>query len=416
MNLGPDFARLWGATAASQVGTAVALGALPFIAITVLDADDLQVSLLAAAGGAISALLALPIGPWVEHRRKRPVMIAAALFRAVVLLSLPIAHLLGVLTCGHLVVVAAASSLGLMAELSASSAHLKALVPREGRTEAASRLETTSWLALSAGPAIGGLLLGAIGATVTVAVNAVGFLGAAVGLRSIRQPEPQPAPREAGGSRLRELGVGWAFILRHPTMRPLFLNAMVFGGMLMASSPLIYVLMLRDLGLAPWQYGLALGIPCVGGILGALLAPRLESLHGRGRLILTLGAARTLFLLPIAFAPAGWVGLVVIVACDSLMLLIAGAFNPLFVAYRLDTVPDHLMSRVSAAWSITNRVVQPAAMALWGVLALASSTRIAIGLAGAGLVLSCAFLPWRRLSREGGVEGQLVGSGGISSR
>lgn len=58
------------------------------------------------------------------------------------------------------------------------------------------------------------------------------------------------------------------------------------------------------------------------------------------------------------------------------------------------------MSRVSAAWSITNRVVQPAAMALWGVLALASSTRIAIGLAGAGLVLSCAFLPWRRLWRE----------------
>ncbi|WP_317447750.1 hypothetical protein [Streptomyces collinus] len=50
----------------------------------------------------------------------------------------------------------------------------------------------------------------------------------------------------------------------------------------MMASPLMAVLMLDDLGLAPWQYGLALGLPCLGGVLGSRLHPLLTRLRTAG--------------------------------------------------------------------------------------------------------------------------------------
>lgn len=393
--LGRDFRVLWASATAGQAGAAVAMGALPFIAVTVLDVSDFHVSLLAAAGGMVSAVLALPVGPWVEHRRKRAVMISADLVRAAALLSLPVAHVLGALTYPHLLLVAVVTSLGHVIEVSASTAHLKALVPPDHRTRAVSRLDTTSWMTSSAGPPLGGALLAALGATATVTVNALGFLLAALGLTRIRAPDATPPERPADHRWRRELLTGWRVILAHPTLRPLFVNAMIFGAMIIGSSPLITILMLRDLELSPWQYGLALGLPCLSGIAGAALAPRIERHLGRGRALLALGIGRTLFLVPIALAPPGWPGFAVVVLADTMLLLVAGAFNPLFVAYRLDAVPDEVLARVSAAWSITNRVLQSVAVLALGAFAVVTSTRIAIALAGVGLLLSVTALPWR---------------------
>ncbi|HET6482940.1 MAG TPA: hypothetical protein VFG35_23290 [Actinoplanes sp.] len=51
MALGSDFRRLWSAYAISEFGTGVGFGALPLVAVLVLDVPELQVSLLAALGG-----------------------------------------------------------------------------------------------------------------------------------------------------------------------------------------------------------------------------------------------------------------------------------------------------------------------------------------------------------------------------
>ena len=89
------FAWLWAAFAISTVGTWLAFDAFPLIAILVLDAGPAQVALLAAAGRAVGALVAVPLGPWVEFRRKRPVMVAMDLVRFAALLSVPAAFALG---------------------------------------------------------------------------------------------------------------------------------------------------------------------------------------------------------------------------------------------------------------------------------------------------------------------------------
>ncbi|MGW7349878.1 MFS transporter [Streptomyces sp. NPDC054784] len=151
-------------------------------------------------------------------------------------------------------------------------AHLKALVRPEHRLRANNLFETTTWISVSAGPPVGELLIGALGAAATMTVDALSFLGSALGIRLIRQPEPTPTAHTSATARLsHDIAVGWRYLLRHPGLRPLFFNALLFGGTVMMASPLTAVLMLDELGLAPWQYGLALGIPCLGGVLGSRL-------------------------------------------------------------------------------------------------------------------------------------------------
>jgi hypothetical protein len=96
--LGQDFRRLWQAYAVSSLGTWLALDAFPLIAILALHSSAAQVSLIAAASGAVGALLAVPLGPWIEFRRKRQLMIRADLVRFLVLLTVPITYYAGVLT------------------------------------------------------------------------------------------------------------------------------------------------------------------------------------------------------------------------------------------------------------------------------------------------------------------------------
>jgi hypothetical protein len=90
-SLGRQFGWLWTAYAVSASGTWLAFGAFPLIAILVLHAGPAEVSVLAAAGLAAGAAVAVPLGPWVEFRRKRPVMVAMDLTRFAALLSIPAA-------------------------------------------------------------------------------------------------------------------------------------------------------------------------------------------------------------------------------------------------------------------------------------------------------------------------------------
>ena len=101
-SLGRQFGWLWAAYAVSALGTWLAFDAFPLIAILVLHAGPAQVSLLAASGLAVGAAVAVPLGPWVEFRRKRPVMIAMDLIRFAALMSVPAAFALGWLSFAQL--------------------------------------------------------------------------------------------------------------------------------------------------------------------------------------------------------------------------------------------------------------------------------------------------------------------------
>lgn len=394
MALGPDFRRLWGAYAVSELGTALAMGALPLIATLILDSPVLQVSLLSALAGVAAAVLAVPLGPWIEFRRKRPVMIGADLLRFAALASIPVAAVLDGLTYTQLCLVAVAQAVGGIVFNAASGAHLKALVPAAQRGDANGRFEATFWTVNSVGPPLGGLLISGLGATVTVAADGVTFLLSALGIRRLRAPEPPP-PVRTPAPRWPELTAGWHYILTHSDLRALYFNSLVFSGGVMATMPLLAVLMLRDLGFQPWQFGLVLGAPCIGGVLGAVLIRPLTRRSGERRMLLTFGAARSVWLIFLPLAGAGPAGLAVITAAQLGLLICSGAFNPTFATYRMAATEDTHMSRVTSAWSISSQLARPLVIVAGGLIAAATGARTALAVL-AGLVLtSIVLLPWR---------------------
>jgi predicted MFS family arabinose efflux permease len=364
------------------------------VALLVLHASALQVSLLAALSGIGAAVVSLPLGSWIEYRRKRPVMVAADSVRFFALLSVPAAAAAHALTYAQLCAVGVISTMGAIAFGAASGAHLKALVSPGKRLIAINRFETTNWVSATAGPPIGGALISAFGATVTMAVDGTSFLLSALGVRRIRQPEPRPPVSSQKGADLR---AGWRYLFEHRDLRALFLNAMLFGGAVMMTSPLIATLMLDRLGLSARDYGLALGLPCLGGVAGSRLAPSLTRRFGQRRVLLTTGALRTPWLLAIPFAPHGLGGLAVIACSDTGTLFFAGIFNPTFGSYRMNATEDDFMARVTSSWSISSKSVQPMFIAVGGVLSLAVSLRVTLAIAAVLCVASVPLLPWGNL-------------------
>src|SRR5580704_6048641 len=104
-SLGRDFTWLWRAYAVSAYGTGLGFGAFAIIAIRVLHAGAAEVAILSASGLGVGALVAVPLGPWVEFRRKRPVMVAMDLIRFAAMISIPLAFAFGWLGVAQLVAV-----------------------------------------------------------------------------------------------------------------------------------------------------------------------------------------------------------------------------------------------------------------------------------------------------------------------
>lgn len=291
-SLGREFGWLWTAYAISAYGSGLGFGALAFVAILELNAGPAEVSALAAAGLAVGALVAVPLGPWVEFRRKRPVMIAMDLARFAALISIPVTYALGWLTFVQLLVVAVVVAAAKIAFNAASGAYLKTLVPPQDLLVANGRFESTTWSATAVGPPLGGAAVGLLGPVTTVVIDAVSHLLSALGIRAIggREPHPDTAGAARRGLAAGELLEGWRCILAHPGLRLLFFNALLVNGLIMAAEPPLAVLMLDDLGFAPWQYGLAFtGHPAAaaddavapGGVSASAVTPSARTARSR---------------------------------------------------------------------------------------------------------------------------------------
>lgn len=375
------------------MGTWLAFDAFSIVAILALHARPFEVSVLAAAGLAVGAVLAVPLGPWVERRRKRRVMIAMDCLRFVALASIPAAFALGELRFGQLLVVAVVVGAADICFRAASGACLKGLVPPEQLLTANARFESTSWTATMLGPPLGGALIGVFGPVITVVADAVSYLLSALGISAIPGHEPLP-PRAVSGRRRRSEALeGWRYILGHPPLRALLANTALVNGLILAPTPLIAVLMLGRLHIAPWQYGLAFALPCLGGLAGARLARRLTPRYGQGTILRRAGALRACWSVGLAFIPGGWAGVTLVALIEFGLITCCAVFNPVSATYRLEQTPTDRLARTLAAWTITTKTTVAALTAVWGVLASVAGLRVAIAVAGVIMLATPLLLP-----------------------
>ncbi|WP_326558548.1 MFS transporter [Micromonospora sp. NBC_01796] len=394
-SLGRQFGWLWAAYAVSAYGSGLGFGALPLIAVLVLDASPAQVSALAAVGPAVGALIALPLGPWVEFRRKRPVMIAMDLVRFAAMMTIPVAYALGRLGFVQLLVVSVVLAAAKIAFGAAGGAYLKFLVRTDDLVVANARFESTTWSSIAIGPPLGGAAVGLLGPVVTVVADALSYLLSALGITAIRGREEHPRRTDRRRVRAGDLLGGWRYLLAHPGLRALYLNQLLVAGLIMATEPLLAVLLLGELGFPPWQYGLAFAAPCVGGLLGSRLAPRVVARYGQHRVLRVVGTLRAVWLIGLALVQPGVAGLATVIAVELAIIVSMSLYNPVLAAYRLEHTPDDRVARTLSAWSISSGAAIAILSALGGLLAQATSPRTAIAVAGLLILTSPLLLPRR---------------------
>jgi MFS family permease len=394
-SLGREFGWLWAAFAVSTVGTCLAFEAYPMIAIIVLRSGPAEVSLLTATGRLVGAALAVSLGPWIEFRRKRPMMVVMDLVRFAAVMSIPVAFALGRLTFAQLLIASVIGAAADIAFRAASGSYLKAIVPSKDLLVANGRFEATTWTAISLGPPLGGAAMSFFGPVTTVVVDAVSYLLSAVGIGAIHAQESTPVQAGTAGFRAGDLLEGWRCILAHPTLRLLFFNTTLVNGLIMATSPLVAVLMLGHLGFKPWQYGLAFGVPCIGGLLGSRLAHPLVARFGQRRVLSIAGTLRACWSIGLAFIHPGVAGIVLVIAVQFGLVTCMGVFNPVFATYRLDQTDTGRIARTLSAWSVTSNVSIALLTGLWGLLAGIIGPRPAIAVAGVLLLATPLLLPRR---------------------
>ncbi|MBB4684985.1 MFS transporter [Amycolatopsis jiangsuensis] len=378
-----DFRRLWAGDTASQLGTFVGATAIPLLAAVTLAATPFEMGLLTAAETVGFLLIGLPAGVWVDRLRKRPLMLAADLVRAVLLLSIPAAWWTGVLTMTQVLAVVLFTGFATVFFDVSYQAYLPALVGRRRLLEGNAKLQGVQSSAQIAGPSLAGVLVQFLGAASTIVVTGAGYLTSALCLWRIRTVE-------ASGSRtgrerlLPQMVEGLRFVTADRPLRAIVActaTANLFG----AAAQAVEVLFLtRRAGLAPAEVGVLLAVGGVGGIVAALCA---------GPVIRRLGQARSIWLVPVLVWPGN---LLVPLAGPGWRLPLAGLglaaagfgvilYNVAQVSYRQAITPDRLLGRVNASV----RFVVWGAMPLGGLLG---------GALGEGLGLTGAL--WVALAGE----------------
>jgi len=397
----PDFLKLWAGQSVSLFGSLLTQFALPLLAALMLGAGAGQMALLAAAEVVPGLLLGFVAGVWVDRLRRRPLLIAADIGRALALVSIPLAAVLGTLRIEQLYVVAVLVSVCSVFFDVAYPSFLPSLLRREHLVEGNSKLAASESLAEVSGWSIAGVLVQVAGAPLAILVDAATFVISAVSLATIRTKEATPTvAAEAREKMAREVAQGLRFVAADPVRRALAAAGAtdtLFGNALGA---LITLYLVRDLHLAPVVMGVIFAVGGISAFAGTFFVPWLARRWPVGRILLAgmliydLGALTV----PLACGPA---------ALAVAVLIVGQSFDAAYTIYSVTrlshfqrTTPDRMQGRLHATLRVVDGCATVVGLALGGILGQTLGVRATLFIVCAGKLLGPVLLacsPVRRL-------------------
>jgi MFS family permease len=391
-----SFARYWTAAAISSFGSAVTAVAMPVLVVQLLGATPFQVGVVNAAQFVPYALLGLIAGVYTDRWRRKPILVWASVGRALSLGAIPILWLAGALHIWILVIALVLFGAFSVFGFAATQSLLPRLVTPARLVPANARLDQTDAAAQSLGPAIGGGLVGLLGAPVAIAVDAVSYLIDAALNASIQVDEPRP---DASNRRFRtEIGDGLRWTYRHRTLGPLAVSTHVWFLANGAAMTVLSLVALRSLGFTAYTYGLLQAAFGISSLIGASIAPWCGTRLGSGRVIILARVAYPIVWLLVALAPSTPVGDVLLFIALPLQGLAAGIENSNEMGYWQALTPDKLLGRANATRRSVNRTMAALGALIAGLTAgLAGDRPALIGavIAFAAAALTAALSPLR---------------------
>jgi predicted MFS family arabinose efflux permease len=396
----PEFLKLWAAQSISQLGDQVTYLALPLVAVLTLDASAAQMGFLVAAELLPHLFFSLLAGVWIERsQRRRHLMILADVARALLLASVPLAYAFDVLSFPQLYAVAfGVGTFAVMFDVSWSTLFIT-VVPRRDVVDANSKMSLSRAVSFVTGPSVAGFLVQILTGPVTLLLDAFSYLGSALFLSRIRSQEP-PVEKDGNGV-LRSLRDGMRFVVGDELIRPELLCAATVNLFNFVFHAIFVLYATKELGVAPGTLGVALGAGAVGGILGALVASRLERVIGIGRSVVvgSILFPAPLILVPIASGSELQLGLM-LGAAEFFSSVGVMIFDVSGASMTFLRTPDRIRARTAGTFRFVNYGIRPIGALLGGALgtAIGLQTTLWIGVLGAlAGVIWLVFSPIPRL-------------------
>lgn len=417
-----DFRLLFAGRCASLLGDGAFLVALAWQAYTISGAPS-ALSLLGIAMTVPLIALLLFGGVVSDRHSRRRVMLFADLLRAGVLVLLGALVASGEARLWQMMVLVALCGAAQAFFDPASDAILPELLPVERLGEANTLEQVARPLALRlAGPALGGVLIGTLGADAAFLLDGATFLASAgalwamSGARSLTEPTRQrlgidsiesdaPAAEPAVAA-LVEVREGFSYVRRHVWLWGTLACAGVAYLLFMGPSEVLLPYMVKHvLGGSGVQLGLVLGAGGVGAV-GCALAMLRSGLPARPmRFIYLVWALATLSVAGYGAASAIWQLMLASLAFN----LLETAGTIVWATFKQRHVPGGMLGRVSSLDWLISIGLLPISFALTAPLSAllgARTTLIGAGLMGAVVTLSGLALPGMRA-----VDRELAGQG-----
>ena len=344
----------------------------------VLGVGEGQTGLLQTALTLPFVLGAIPAGLLADRMSRRQLMASAEALRAIALFAILVLIARNTLTLPLLALAGFIAVCGTVVYSVAAPALVPSLVSPEALPTANARIELARTVAFASGPALGGVLVGWLGAAPAFAFAAVLSMIAVVLLSGLHEPQRAPVQRRHP---LHEIKEGVMFVMGHELLRPVFVTQFIFntGSFLLFSVFVPYAV--HHLALSATGVGVTLAMYGAGMVIGALLATRVMRRISFGTVIglgPVVGFAASLIMALTTLAPAA--------PLAGLSFFLLGAGPILWVisttTLRQSVTPQSLLGRVSAI-NILSYGARPLGSALGAVIG---------GLSGAPacLYLACA--------------------------
>jgi MFS family permease len=354
----------------STFGDGVALVALT-LRLEADEARPYEVGLLLAAGIIPLLFLSGPVGRLVDSRDSRHLLVGAGLIEVACTAPLIVVHTV-------VAIVTLVALLGTAASVSATT--WSALVPRvvgeDHVAEAVSAQQSLNALVLVGAPAVGGLLAGAFGSSVPLAIDTATFVvvtGAAAMVHTRRRPTALgPDYRSA-----RARG-GFEILRTDPVLAPLTVG-LGLVVLLVGMVDVVLVFLVRGtLHAGGVWYGTAEAAWMAGMVAGSLGAGRLGTERVQTWAAIAGAGVACAALAPFAVVPAVWM----LVPLSVLGGLGNGCAAACFSTLLVRRTPDSARGRVSAAANAAAGGAQGASLLLGGAVAVVLSPRAIYAVAG----------------------------------
>lgn len=384
--LGPNYRKLWVASAVSNLGDGVRLTALPLMAAEITR-QPAQIAAIDLASTLPWFLFALLAGAFVDRVDRRHAMGAANIIRAILVGALALSVLADNATLVLLYVVAFLLGCAETVYDNANQAILPSLVRKDQLERANGRIWAAEFTTNQfAGPPLGAFLF-VTAAAAPFFLDSASFLISALLVLSFsgsfKAPRDEGLPRTTMRSDIAE-GLRWLW--NHKLLRTLAMMLGTWNALNTAAFSIFVLFALEILDVTEVGYGILMSSLVVGSVAGSLSGSAVSRRLGPGTtlrvavvsgaaLVLVIGLTSNPYVVGVMFAIEGFA---------------ATVWNVITVSMRQAIIPDRLLGRVNSVYRMFGWGSMPIGAALGGFLGTVFGLRAPYFVMAGGLALMAA--------------------------